>query len=142
MMWLFVAEAKDLEPEIEKRIGDGEWIVCDRHTQVSGLVYQGEVHGAPTVDEVTKAAELRLPDRIFILDVPAEVALERRGQRGEARNVLYEPEDRMRINLMRASYRDVANIMFPQTAKILDGTLPLDENLRAIWTDLGLPGAP
>lgn len=136
MLWLFVAEAKDMAPQIEEHLSNGDWIVCDRHAQVSSLVYQAEVHGLTAVDSVISPAHLRLPDRLYLIDVPAEVALERRAKRGEARNVLYEPEQADRLNLMRTRYRDLEDV-FPMSV-ILDGTLPLDENLKNILRDLGL----
>lgn len=140
MMWLFVAEGKDLEPQVRKHLKDGDWIVCDRHTMVSGRVYQGEVHGTDRVDAVTAPAHFTVPDRIYLVDVPAQVAMERRKNRGEARNVLYEPEQITRLDDMCRAYRMQREHFV--TSTLVDGTKPLDENVRWIWKDLGLPGEP
>jgi dTMP kinase len=142
MMWLFVAEGKDLDPQIRKRLNDGDWVVCDRHTMVSGLIYQGEVHGRSNVEVVTRPAHFTPPDRIYILDVPAEVALARRDSRGEARNTLYEPEKIDRLESMRAAYlalaKDEPGAL--AAAKVLDGTAGTESNLKTVLDDLGLTG--
>lgn len=140
MMWLFVAEGKDLERQIRRHISEGDWIVCDRHTQVSGLIYQGEVHGRERVEAVTQPAHFTAPDRLYLIDVPAKVAMERRNARGEARNALYEPEKLDRLDSMCKAYRSLRERF--ATSTILDGTKPLVENLRWIWHDLGLSGEP
>jgi len=140
MMWLFVAEGKDLEPQIRRHLKNGDWIVCDRHTMVSGLVYQGEVHGKERVDTVTQPANFVVPDRIYLVDVPADVAMARRMARGEKRNELYEPEKLDRLDAMCKAYRSLRERF--ASSVIVDGTKPLDENLRWMWNDLGLKGEP
>lgn len=140
MMWLFVADGKDVEPQIRNHVKEGDWIICDRHTMISGLVYQGEVHGRDRVDSVTLPANFTVPDRIYLVDVPAHVAMERRKGRGEARNVLYEPEQLDRLDSMCRAYRDLGQRF--ASSVILDGSRPLIDNLQWIWTDLGLPGEP
>lgn len=138
MMWLFVAEGKDMEPQVRRAVSDGDWLICDRHTMVSGLVYQGEVHGQDRVQQVTAPAHFIVPDRIYLVDVPAAVAMERRKARGEARNVLYEPEQLDRLEKMCCAYRDLRSQF--ASSVIIDGTKPFDQNLRWMWQDLGLPG--
>jgi dTMP kinase len=140
MMWLFVAEGKDMEPQIKRCVTDGDWIVCDRHTMVSGLVYQGEVHGVDRVDAITRPANFTVPDRIYLVDVPATVAMQRRNARGEARNALYEPEKLERLEAMCKSYRGLRERF--ASSVIIDGTKPLEQNVRWMWQDLGLPGEP
>jgi dTMP kinase len=140
MMWLFVAEGKDIEPQIRRHLKNGDWIVCDRHTMVSGLVYQGEVHGKERVEAVTRPANFAVPDRIYLVDVSPEVAMARRAARGERRNELYEPEKLDRLDAMCKAYRSLRERF--ASSVIIDGTKPLDENLRWIWQDLGLKGEP
>lgn len=142
MMWLFVAEGKDIEPQIRKHIAAGDWVVCDRHTMISGLIYQGEIHGRAQVEAVTRPAQFTAPDRVYILDVPATVALERRDKRGEARNKLYEPEKIDHLESMRAAYLALAKDGGAlASVKVLDGTAGVDANLRQVLRDLGLEGA-
>jgi dTMP kinase len=140
MMWLFVAEGKDMEPQIRRHITEGDWIVCDRHTMISGLVYQGKVHGLERVDVVTQPANFIIPDRIYLVDVPAKVSLERRAARGGERNVLYEPVQIEQVEAQCKAYRDLRERF--ASSVILDGAKPLEQNLRWVWQDLGLLGEP
>lgn len=140
MMWLFVAEGKDMETHVRRHVAEGDWLLCDRHTSISGRVYQGEVHGIDRVDQVTQPAHFIVPDRIYLVDVPAQIALERRNARGEARNALYEPEKLERLDAMCKTYR--AQREHFAASVIVDGTKPLEENVRWMWRDLGLPGEP
>jgi dTMP kinase len=140
MMWLFVAEGKDMEPQICRHVSDGDWVICDRHTMVSGLVYQSRIHGLNQVADVTRPANFIVPDRIYLVDVPATVSLERRAARGGERNTLYEPEQLEQVEVQCAAYREL-RARFASSV-VLDGTRPLDANLRWMWKDLGLPGEP
>jgi dTMP kinase len=142
MMWLLVAEAKDMEPQIRAHLDTGGWLVVDRHTQVSGRVYQVEAdgHSRASVESVTRPADFRVPDRIYIIDVPADIALARRVARGETRNTLYEPEKLDRIEGLRRAYSALAEQF--TTARVLDGTKTIDELLSIVWKDLGLRGEP
>jgi dTMP kinase len=140
MMWLFVAEGKDMEPQICRHVSNGDWVICDRHTMVSGLVYQGKIHGWDRVGDVTRPANFIIPDRIYLVDVPAAVSLARRASRGRERNTLYEPEQVEQIEAQCAAYREL-RARFASSVTI-DGTKPLDVTLRWMWKDLGLPGEP
>lgn len=140
MMWLFVADGKDMEREIRRHVTEGDWIICDRHTQVSGRIYQAEVHGADHVDQVTEPAHFIVPDRVYLIDVPATVAMERRKARGEARNALYEPDQLERLEAMCRTYRAQKDRFVASV--LVDGTKPLHDNLRWMWHDLGLSGEP
>jgi len=140
MMWLFVAEGKDMEPQIHRHIAEDDWIVCDRHTMVSGLVYQSEFHGRNRVDAVTRPANFTVPDRIYLVDVPAQVAMDRRTARGGERNTLYEPEKLDHLDTMCKAYRALHERFV--TSELVDGTKPLETTLKWIWNDLGLQGEP
>jgi thymidylate kinase len=140
MMWLFVAEGKDMEPQIRRHVTEGDWIVCDRHTMVSGLIYQGKIHGFDRVGDVTRPAHFVIPDRIYLVDVPAAVSLARRAARGGERNVLYEPAQLEQVEAQCAAYRELTARF--ASSLTLDGTQPLDANLQRMWKDLGLPGEP
>jgi dTMP kinase len=140
MMWLFVAEGKDMEPQIRRCISDGAWVICDRHTMASGRVYQGQIHGLNRVNEVTHPANFTVPDRIYLIDIPAAVSLERRATRGRERNTLYEPEQVEQVEAQCKAYRELRSRF--ASSVTLDGTKPLDVNLRWMWNDLGLSGEP
>jgi hypothetical protein len=66
--------------------------------------------------------------------------LQRRAARGAERNVLFEPEQIEQVEAQCKAYRDQREHF--ASSVILDGTKPLDVNLRWIWNDLGLSGEP
>jgi dTMP kinase len=137
MWWLLLAEAVEMDPMIADQLAHGYWVVSDRHVQISSKIYQEAIYGTATINTVIKAANLRKPDRIYILDVPAEVALERRAKRGEARNERYEPDEVDGVIAQRRAYNFVADQ--DETAIRLDGTKSIEHNVNVIWADLGLP---
>ena len=92
------------------------------------------------VGDVTRPAHFIIPDRIYLVDVPAAVTLERRAARGGERNALYEPELLDQVEAQCKAYRELHAHFASSLA--LDGTRPLDANLQRMWKDLGLPGEP
>jgi dTMP kinase len=135
MMWLFVGEAVDMESTIREELDRGAIVLCDRHTAFSGLVYQTDLHERVSVEAVTHAGKLLVPDRVYVVDVPAEVALERRDTRGEDRNQLYEPSDVDRVNTQREKYRTLAAEL--PNAVLLDGQKTPDDLVAAVIADMG-----
>lgn len=134
MMWLFVAEAVDAEPLIQQLlVVEKKMVICDRHTAVSGLIYQTVLHSEADVRSVIDAAHLRSPDRIYILDVPADIALQRRAGRGEKQNLLYEPGEVDKIEIQRQKYLAVAKSL---GARVLDGTMTTNQLVQVVLDDL------
>lgn len=140
MLWLFVAEAKDIEPQITHHLAQRQWVVADRHTLVSSRVYQTALHGQNKVESVIWPAELRIPDRVYLLDLPPEAALARCHDREEATNELYETDDLVTLAQRRREYRKLFDQFLG--ARILDATRSTADLLREIWRDLSLPGTP
>jgi len=137
MMWLFVAEGVDMEPTITELLKQGKIVLLDRHTAISGIVYQTKMHTRRDLDAVTSPAGFRTPHRIWIVDVPAGVALSRRGARGEARNVLYEPDDLEKQREQRAAYLNLTTETIPWL-EVMNGELPIEDNVKRALLDLGL----
>lgn len=138
MLWLFTADAKDCEARIRQHLADGAAVLCDRHTSFSARVYQAQLHGMAGVRAVQDAARLSGPDRIYVLDVPPEVAMERRAARGDKRNELYEPERLAEIEQQKVAYRNVSE-EWPQSC-ILDGRYTTAALVEFVLDDLGLSG--
>lgn len=139
MLWLFVAEAKDLEPQIAQHLAAHQWVIADRHTLVSSRVYQGPVHGQGSVEAVMWPAMLRVPDRVYLLDVPPEVSLARCEERSGGLSA-YETADLKQLVQRRQAYRQLFDQFLG--ARILDGTKSTADLLAEVWRDLGLPGTP
>lgn len=139
MLWLFVAEAKDLEPQITQHLGQRQWVVVDRHTLVSSRVYQGPLHGQGAVEAVIWPAKLRTPDRVYLLDVPPETALARCQERSVGL-AAYETADLTLLGQRRQEYRKLFDQFLG--ARLLDGTKSTADLLAEVWRDLSLPGTP
>jgi dTMP kinase len=129
------ARADHLNVTVKPAMRGGKWVVCDRFID-STRVYQGVVGsvGRPFVEGLEKlmvgAVE---PNLTFILDVPAEVGLERvRARRGEASPDRFESED--------LAFHQAANAAFRAIAKeqrlrciLVDANRPTEQISAEIW---------
>lgn len=139
---LFAARRDHLERTIRPALAAGSWVVCDRFTD-STVVYQG-VRGLAreVVDELARIAIGGFsPDLTLILDLPAEIGLERARGRGSA-------EDRFeRLGLdfhrrLRDSFLEVAR-REPARCLVVDATGSVETVHRRIMAgvDARLAGA-
>jgi len=135
MLWLFAGEAVDMDAVIREELDRGAVVLCDRFTPVTALVYQTEQHERAEIEAVLAPGKLMTPDRVYVVDVPAETALARRAARGEARNRLYEPADAARLDQQRYKYRSLA-VELPQ-AVLLDGAEPPERLVAEVLADMG-----
>jgi dTMP kinase len=134
MLWLFIAEGVDMEPQINAWLNEGRTVIVDRHTAFSQLIYQTELHTKAEVEQASAPAKFRKPDMVYVLDIAPEVAITRREARGEARNKLYEPEDIAKLKAMRVKYLEVA---WDSGATIINsGVLSTKEMVDTIMDDL------
>lgn len=125
MLHLFMADAIDYEPKIQGWLREGYTLLVDRHTTVSGFVYQSEHHSVDVIYGVTQPALFTRPDAVFIVDVPPEVANARLTARGKAINPLYERvTDNEYVSRLRQRYI-AYSIM--EHAYLVDGTQPLEQ---------------
>jgi dTMP kinase len=134
MALLFAADRMDhVEAEIEPFLTEGGVVVSDRY-DASSLAYQSVSSGA----EAREAVEwirlmnryVRRPDLTLVLDLPADVAAERRLHRGEAAQ-LYEQSEVQRA--LAAFYRDLAKHMPNDRVLIVDARGSIDEVHARIW---------
>jgi dTMP kinase len=100
MALLFAADRIDhLESEIIPALRAGTWVVSDRY-DISSLAYQSVT--APSPEKVVpwirqlNVHALR-PDLTIVLDVPAEIAAERRGSRGSKEELFERAELQKRL---------------------------------------------
>jgi dTMP kinase len=134
MALLFAADRMDhVEAEIEPFLAEGGVVVSDRY-DASSLAYQSVSSGA----EAREAVEwirlmnryVRRPDLTLVLDLPADVAAERRLRRGEAAQ-LYEQSEVQRA--LAAFYRDLAKHMPNDRVLIVDARGSIDEVHARLW---------
>ena len=132
MGYLMLADMVDYEPVIREALAT-RYVVSDRHTLISGTVYQTEVFGLDEILAIQQRQQFTPPDRVFILDVPTAVSAARLSERTEKRNELYEKVDPTFQERIRQKYLAYA-IHHPHQCTILDGTRPLEENLARCLT--------
>jgi dTMP kinase len=113
----------------------GKWVVCDRFID-STRVYQGALGNVDpriirSLERVTVAEAM--PDLTFILDLPAEVGLERAAKRrGEEGADRFEQETLAFHNRLRAAYQDVA-ASEPERCVLIDAQRPQSAVADEIW---------
>jgi dTMP kinase len=134
---LFAAARDDhLCTMIRPALDSGKWVICDRfidstrvYQGVLGQVDQRIIHG---LERITVGDTM--PDLTFVLDVPAEVGLERvtrrRGKKQADRFEMETPEFHMRL---RDAFRQVAAAE-PERCFLIDSQRPKDKVADEIWT--------
>jgi len=133
---LFAAAREDhVRCTIEPALAAGKWVVCDRFAD-STRVYQGALG---QVDrrlikglERVSIGDL-LPDLTLILDVPVDVALERRAlRRGDAPPDRFEAENIEFHQKLREAFRALAAAE-PERCVIIDASVPRVQVAEDIW---------
>lgn len=122
--YLMVADGLEREHEIRRCIARRTSVVCDRHPIVSGWVYQRSCWPVDTILAIQQRWQFHPPHATFVLDLPAEVAIERMKKRGPL-NPIYERDGVDHVNTMRERY--VAYTAMHDNTRILDGTKTTDQ---------------
>jgi dTMP kinase len=132
---LFAAARDDhVRSTIEPALARGAWVVCDRFFD-STRVYQGALGGLD--DKLLRALERVTvgnlePDLTFILDVPAELGLERAAKRGDGSGDRFESEPPAFHAELREAFRLLA-LREPGRCVIIDATGPEAVVAERIW---------
>jgi len=136
MALLFAADRMDhLEREIEPYVAQGVVVVSDRYV-ASSLAYQSLSSGV-AADEViewirTINRHARRPDLTVVLDVPPEMAADRRAGRGEAAQ-LYDQDEMQRA--LATFYRDLPRHMPSDRIASVDGTGTVGAVEERVWAE-------
>ncbi len=132
MALLFAADRLDhLEAEIVPNLLDGVSVVSDRY-DLSSLAYQSATSdGADGVVEWLRAINqhARRPDLTIVLDVPSDLAGQRRQKRGQAVE-LYEFVELQRK--LAEAYAQAERLVPQDRVVHIDGTGPVDEVAKAV----------
>jgi dTMP kinase len=134
MALLFAADRMDhVESEIDPFVAQGGVIISDRY-DASSLAYQSVVSGSESKEAVEWIRSLnryvRRPDLTIVLDLPPEVAAERRYVRGDAAQ-LYEQNEVQ--HALSGFYKDLARHMPNDRVVVLDARGTIDEVHERIW---------
>jgi len=128
MALLFAADRTDhVESEIEPWVATGGVMISDRY-DASSLAYQSVSSGGEGRAAVewirTLNKHAKRPDLTVVLDLPPEVAADRREARGEALQ-LYEQNEVQRA--LAAFYKDLAKHMPQDRVVLIDAGGNIDE---------------
>jgi dTMP kinase len=134
MALLFAADRMDhVEAEIEPFVAEGGVVISDRY-DASSLAYQSVSSGAESREAVEWIRSLnryvRRPDLTIVLDLPADVAADRRQRRGEVAQ-LYEQNEVQRA--LAAFYKDLAKHMPNDRIVVVDASGSVDEVHARVW---------
>lgn len=132
LLLMFAARAEHIEAVLRPKVQLGEWIICSRFTDAT-LAYQGYARGVD-LNKIQAVANVVHgdfnPDLSLFLDLPAELAAERRIGRGEAVD-RFEAEDIAFMKAVRQGYLSIANAE-PQRCKIIDAKQTVEQMATAI----------
>jgi dTMP kinase len=135
MALLFAADRMNhVETEIAPFVQDGGVVVSDRY-DASSLAYQSamlpRVEGASAIGWIRALnSHARRPDLTIVVDVPAELAAERRHGRGAAAE-LYERNELQQA--LAVFYRDLPQHLPVDRVAIVDGGGSVDEVHERVW---------
>ncbi len=132
---LFAADRLDhLGREVEPRLAEGVSVVSDRYV-LSSLVYQSLHCERKWVLQIN--SEALSPQVTFLIDVPAELAMERIARRSLfAKTDIYETRDN--LEKLRRKYLKAAGELYPdQEILVIDGTDAPEKVLERITHQLG-----
>jgi dTMP kinase len=129
------ARADHIATVIRPALRSGKWVVCDRFLD-STRVYQGIVGsvGRPFVKGLEKLTVGNVvPDLTFVLDLPAELGIERaRARRGDNEPDRFETEDLAYHQSLNTAFREVAE-KEPLRCVVVDASQPKDKIAAEIW---------
>ncbi len=130
---LFAARADHVARTIRPALSQGTWVICDRFTD-STYAYQGAGRGLPreTIRRIEAVAVPDVaPDLTLILDLPAEIGLQRAARRHHD-ETRFEGFDIAFHERLRDAFREIAR-HHPERCAIIDATQPEADVADAIW---------
>jgi len=132
---LFITCRAQLSFEVIEPALQASRVVVSSRFRLSSLAYQGYGRGIE-LDLIRRLNEIatagRQPDLTFLLDLPAEKALERRGRVRDR----IEEEDLAFYQRVRSGYLKLTSN--DSSVRVIDATLPIDEIAAQVATHLGL----
>ncbi|GIX48007.1 MAG: thymidylate kinase [Candidatus Tectimicrobiota bacterium] len=122
----FLADRRDnVEHHIAPALAQGKIVLLDRY-YFSTMAYQGALGYDPAVIQKRNEAFAPPPDLVLLLEVPAEVGLER----------LQRPRDAFEeLDYLRRVEEIFARLHFP-TLRRIPGTLPPEEVHARVWAQV------
>ncbi len=138
LLLMFAARAEHIDRVLRPKIEAGEWVICSRFTDAT-IAYQGYARHMPLEIIQTLAQLVHAdfnPDISFFLDLPAELAAQRRIDRGEAAD-RFEAEAISFMQAVRRGYLAIAKDQ-PTRCKVIDAKQSVEviaNEIRATFVD-------
>ncbi len=132
LLLMFAARAEHIAAVLRPKIEAGEWVICSRFTDAT-MAYQGYARGLELAKIQMIADVVHSdfnPDMSLFLDLPAEIAAQRRVERGEMVD-RFEAEDIAFMKAVRQGYLSIAK-QFPIRCRVIDATQSVEEMATAI----------
>lgn len=128
MLALFIADGMDYDDNLVERLDKCDVLICDRHPMITTWAYQLDQHSVEALASMTAPENFDFdPSVIFIVDVPPDVAMERRSTRGGDVNPLFE-KGIEHTEMLRTRYQAFSVLCDGnRPIGVLDGTLPTEE---------------
>lgn len=138
-LYLFAADGLQEELWIQDQLEVQEkHIICDRHPTLSGRVFQPMHHPEEHIEAVyNSAAEdgVSMPDYLFIIDVPVDVAIDRMRRREKYQDIVFEKDTPDELEIIRHRYLQLAKRF---GGVVLDGARPTVEIMDDVLYTTGL----
>ena len=127
------ARAEHLAALIRPARQTGQWVICDRFID-STRVYQGRLGGVDpalilAIETSTVAPDM--PDLTLVLDLPAQIAVQRVSARGEGNR--FDAAKLEQYETLRQGFLDIARAE-PGRCIVIDGSQAPETVARAIWS--------
>ncbi len=132
LLLMFAARAEHIDAVLRPKVNIGEWVICSRFTDAT-LAYQGYARGVDLAKIRAIAAVVHSdfnPDISLFLDLPAEIAAQRRLGRGEATD-RFEAENIAFMQAVRAGYLAIA-AEEPARCQVIDATQSISQMAASI----------
>lgn len=133
----FAARRDHLRYTITPALERGHWVVCDRFTD-STMAYQGygQGLGRSVIEDLARlVVGERKPNLTVVLDIPAEIGLERAVQRKSSNRSRYETMDLAFHRRLREGYLEIARLE-PERCVVIDARAEVEAVYEAIMAAL------
>lgn len=130
LVWFVEDRREHLTNEIEPFLEKGGIVICDRY-YYSTIAFQ-HTQGIEMEKVISENMNFRTPDITFILDLPAEIALERVDKRGEAKEKFEQLEfmEELRKNFLKL------NDVLDDNIKVIDASKSKEEVFEQIKEEI------
>jgi len=120
---LFLADIAEEQKKVKKALEEHELVIMDRYV-FSTISYEINALSFDDAKHIVKKLEFMKPDKVLLLDIPAEVSFERKKKQKTPDR--YE-EDREYLEKVRGRFLKLQKENFMSKWKFIDATKSIDE---------------